>query len=160
MKRCITIDEEIFINQFTQGIHNLQEMNEWFESYDLSNKRDLLENLFCMVLQSQPTYDEIETSALYLKKLRSSSAVILLNRNKPFHKYGYQICNLPEKELLNGFDILILTLAKSDTRRKLEECGKDCRHWWHKDLSNDKYLKTVRDNHQERTGDGSASWAD
>lgn len=109
MKRCLTIDEEIFINQFTQGINNLQDMNEWFKSYDLSNKRDLLANLLYMVLQSQPTYDEIEASAMFLKKLKSPSAVILLNKNKPFQKYGYQICDLPEKELLNGFDILIVT---------------------------------------------------
>lgn len=144
MNRCLKIDEEIFIYQFTQGIYSLQEMNTWFEAYDLQNKRDILENLFCMVVQSHPTYAELETAAIDLKKITSPSAVMLLNRNKPFEKFGHQICGLPEKELLNGLDILLLTLTQSDTRRKLQENPNECRHWWHKNLSDEKYLESLR----------------
>lgn len=144
MNRCLKIDEEIFIYQFTQGIYDLQEMNTWFEDYDLQNKRDILENLFCMVVQSHPTYAELETAATDLKKITSPSAVMLLNRNKSFEKFGYQICGLPEKELLNGFDILLLTLTQSDTRRKLKENPNECHHWWHKNLSDEKYLESLR----------------
>ena len=144
MKRVLTIDEEIFLNQFSQGIHSLDEMNHWFETHDLQNKRDIMENLFNMVVQSHPRYDDIQESIIYLKKEKTSSAVMLTNRNKPFEKFGYLICNLPEKELQNGFDILLLTLSKADGRRRKYENADECSHWWHKDLSDEKYLDTIR----------------
>ena len=144
MKRTLTIDEEIFINQFTQGIRSLEEMNDWFGSYDLQNKRDILHNLLVFVIQSHPTYDEIESSAISLNKRGSASAVKLLNKSKPFSKFGYEICNLPEAELLIGFDILLLTLSKADIRNKRNEMNDTCRHWWHKDLSNHDYLLKLK----------------
>lgn len=150
MNRYLTIDEEIYINQFTQGLHNLQEMNSWFKSFDLQNKRDILENVLYMVLQSHPTYEELEASAQLLKKTKSTSAIMLMNKNKPFHKFGYQICDLPEPELLNGFDILIITLTKSDNRRKIEESDGECQHWWHKDLSDERYLESIREKYKNK----------
>lgn len=144
MKRTLTIDEQITLNQFSQEIYTLEEMNCWFEKYDLSNKRDILGNLLNMVIQAHPTYDEIESSASSLRKEKTTSAVMLMNKNKPFNKFGYKICDLPEKELLNGFDILLSTLAKADNRRKNDENPNECNHWWHKDLSNENYLKILR----------------
>ena len=148
MKRNLTIHEEIFLNQFVQNLHLLNEMNDWFNSYDLLDKKDILHGLLNMVIQAHPTYDELEMSATELKKRNSASAVKLLNKDKPFDKFGHEICNLPEKELQIGFDILLLTLAKADTRRKEAEDPKDCHHWWHKDLSDEEYLEQVR---RERT---------
>ena len=110
MKRCLTTDEEIFINQFSQNLHSLEDINNWFFSYDLENKRDIISNLLNIVIQSHPTYDDIESAAISLNKSRSASAVKLLNRKKPFDKFGYELCDLPEKELLTCFDILMLRL--------------------------------------------------
>ena len=143
MKRAMTIDEAIFLNQFSQGLHSLDEMNDWFEKYDIENKRNVMADLFYMVLQAHPDYDDIESAALFLKKSRTSSAVMLLNRNKPFSKFGYKICDLPEKELINGFDILLLVLSRADNRRKSRENPGECSHWWHKDLSDKKYVETL-----------------
>lgn len=144
MNRALTIEEEIFLNQFSQNLHSLDEMNRWFESYDLLNKRDIISNLLNMVIQAHPCYDDIAISATQIKKDKSTSAIMLLNRNKPFGKYGYLICDLPEKELINGFDILLLTLSKADNKRKQLENSNECCHWWHKDLSNQDYLETLR----------------
>lgn len=141
--RCLTIAEEIFLNQFSQGLHMLDEMDLWFELYDLLNKRAIMSNLFNMVLQAHPTVDDIRFSAESLGKVKSSSAVMLLNENKPFPKFGYKICELPERELINGFNILLLTLSRADNRRKLEEDPIECNHWWHKDLSDEDYLKEL-----------------
>ena len=140
MKRFLTIEEEIFINQFSQDIHTLDEMKEWFDTYDVSDRRDIMANLFNMVLQSHPTIEDIEYSANKLGKSKSTCATMLLNKNKPFNKFGHEICNLHEKELLTGFCILLLTLSKADNRRKLAENLEECHHWWHKDLSNPIYL--------------------
>lgn len=137
MDRCLRIDEEIFLNQFTQNIHSLETMNEWFESYDKLDKKVIMRALFYMVVQAHPTYEDLESSVEKLQKRKSPSAVKLLNKNKPFCKYGYEICDLPERELTIGFDIFLLTLAVADTRRRNSEKEGECNHWWHKDLSNE-----------------------
>ncbi len=58
MKCNLSIHEEIFLNQFSQGIRDLYEMNCWFESYDLSKKKTILYHLVNMVIQAHPTYDD------------------------------------------------------------------------------------------------------
>ena len=98
-----------------------------------------------MVVQAHPTFSEIEESAKSIKKLKSPAAVKFLNRGKPFEKYGYEVCNLPENELLIAFEILLLTLKKADGRRKAQEKPDACNHWWHKDLSNENYLQKLRE---------------
>lgn len=80
MKRCLTIEEEIFINQFSQNIHSLETMNEWFNSHGITDKKDIIYNLLNMVIQSRPTYEDISESAFSIKKNTSSSAIKLLNR--------------------------------------------------------------------------------
>jgi len=60
MKRCLTINEEILINQFSQGLILFDEMDVWFKKHDLQNKKDILHNLLNMVIQSHATYEEIE----------------------------------------------------------------------------------------------------
>lgn len=147
MRRSLTIDEEIFLNQFTQKIHTLEEMKLWFEEYDVKNRREIIGNLLNLVIQSHPTIEEMESAAKELNKLKTTSAVILLNKNKPFSKYGYKICELPEKELLNGFAILLVTLLKADSRRRETENPSECNHWWHKDLSNQVYLEYLKRTH-------------
>ena len=144
MKRCLSIEEEIFLNQFVQNIHSLDEMNAWFKAYEISERRDVIENLLNMVIQSHPTMEELETSICAIGKLNSSTANILLSKDKPFSKFGYRVCHLPENELLIAFDVLLLILSKSDTRRKSLEKPHECNHWWHKDLSDQAYLNVIR----------------
>ena len=144
MNRTLVIDEEIFINQYNQGLHSLLDMDEWFLAYGIDDKRDILHNLLIMVIQAKSLCEDIEAAALSLGTMKSASAVKLLNPNKPFGKFGYEICSLPEKELLTGFNILINTLKIADTRRKLSENPDLCRHWWHKDLSEESYLSYLK----------------
>lgn len=143
MKKNFTIEDEIFINQFSQKINNLDEMNKWFFSHNLEEKRNIVKLLIILVVQAHPTYDEIKESADLLQKSSSPSAIKLLNKKKPFSKFGHELSNLPEKELLNTFDILLLTLSTADNRRKEDEDPVNCNHWWHKDLSNKEYLDSL-----------------
>ena len=96
MKRCLTTDEEIFINQFSQNLHSLEDINNWFFSYDLENKRDIISNLLNIVIHSHPTYDAIKSAAISMNITRSESAVNLLNRKIPIDIFGYELCDLPE----------------------------------------------------------------
>lgn len=144
MKQKFSIEEEIFINQFLQDLFSLEKMNEWFEKNDESEKRNILHNLYYMFIQSHPTYEEIEDVVQLLNKSRSPTAIKLLNRRKPFAKFGYEVCALHKNEQKVTFNILLLTLKKADMRRKIQECSNGCNHWWHKDLSDEKYLQNLR----------------
>jgi len=150
MRRFLTIDEEITLNKFSQKLYTLEEMSCWFERYDLPDKRNLVRNLFYMFAQAHPTYKEVEESAISIKKTKSPAAIKLLNKRRPFEKFGYEVCDLPENELSIGFKILLLTLAKADTRRKESELPEDCHHWWHKDLSDEVYLQALREGRIQR----------
>lgn len=97
-----------------------------------------------MVIQSHASINEIEDAAKTLRKSTSTSAIKLLCKNKPYNKFGYEICALPETDLITGFNILLLTLAKADNRRKSIEKSEDCTHWWHKDLSAEDYLQWLK----------------
>ena len=96
---------------------------------------------------AHPTYEEISLAVDKLGKKSSPSAVKLLNKSRPYNKYGYEISNLPEYELINAFDILLVVLSISDNRRRLEECSNGCNHWWHMDLSDKAVVQWLRQNY-------------
>ena len=144
MKRHFTIDEEIFINQFVQHIYSLNVMEDWFLRRDYADKKEVILNLLNMVIQAHPTDGEITLAARKLGKETSPSAVKLLNKRKPYVTYGYEIADLPEKELGNGFLLLLTILSIADNRRRTTEFKDGCNHWWHKDLSDEVIVQEIR----------------
>lgn len=144
MKRNFTIDEEIFINQFVQQLHSSEVMEAWFSDRDHAEKREVILNLLNMVVQAHPTDEEIELAARKLGKENSPSAVKLMNKRKPYCTYGYELADLPEKELKTGFLLLLTILSMADSRRRATECKDGCSHWWHKDLSDEATVQGIK----------------
>ena len=165
MYKMLSIQELFKINQYAQNYAPINEAISWFKSCDQKYQQNIVYNLLNLVIQSGAKDTEIYQAACMLKKTKSTAAVMLLNPNKPFFKYGYEICKLKENDLVVGFDILIHTLSISDTRRKNEVCRNSCSHWWHKDLSKEitqgtvlcveKDRKTGKDKKDKTHGDGS-----
>ena len=145
MKRHFSIEEEIFINQFVQHLHSLDAMVEWFNDRDYDDKKEVIHNLINMVIQSHPTYDEITKAAEELRLIKSPAAVKLLNPNKPYSKFGYELVGLPERELEKCFELLLVTLSIADNRRRDTACINGCNHWWHKDLSDEAVIEQIRE---------------
>lgn len=144
MQKPFTIEEEILLNQFTQQIHSLAYMKDWFAVQDDAQKRNTILNLLNMVIQAHPTDREIAAAIQTCKKDASPAAAKLRNKNKPYYKFGYELANLPEKELTSSFEILLVTLSIADSRRKSEDCTNGCSHWWHRDLSDKTVLRQLR----------------
>lgn len=144
MYRSLTFDEEVILNQFSQRILSLDDVKSWFLKYSYEEKKNIVYGLLCMVIQSNAVSEDVYFAATYLKKVSSSAAVMLLNPRKPFYKFGYDVCRLPEKDLDIAFCILLVTLSISDNRRKQSEPPHKCNHWWHKDLSDEKYINKIR----------------
>lgn len=144
MNRCLTLDEEIYINQFSQGIHSIADMNVWFDKYSLNDKKDIVYNILNLVIQSHPSDIEIREAIKILNIEKCSAAQILGNPTTCIRDTGYKICKLSEKEIRNGFDILLLILKNADTRRRTL-CNGNCSHWWHKDLSDKNYIRYLHE---------------
>lgn len=146
MSKMLNLEQEIFINQFSQNLHTIGEMQEWFLSYSIQERKNIVSGILNMVFQAHPRYAEIEKAVAVSTHRTSSAAQKLLSRKKPFSKYGHELCLLPEKELSYSFDILLLLLKIADGRRKSEEPSGFCTHWWHQDLSNRQYLQWLKKN--------------
>ena len=144
MPRYLTIDDMIFINQYVQGLYSLEEEKSWFKTLVNKDKQDVICDIFEFVVQSHPTYKELQTAIIELQLEKSTPAVKLLNPRKPFLKFGYEVSKLPEKDLTKAFLILMKTLCIADNRRKQQEPVGTCRHWWHKDLSDKTYVNKVK----------------
>lgn len=144
MPENLTIHEEIFINQYAQHIHSLETMDQWFNSKDIFYKKKIVHGLLLMVIQAHPTYEEIFDASVELKVERSPVAVKLMNKNKPYSKFGYELLNLPEADMLNCFNLLLEILSIADNRRRQICCINGCTHWWHQDLSDPSILETLR----------------
>lgn len=147
MKNNFNISDLILINQFVQGIKDLEYIHMWFNNLCLLEKRQSLINIWNLIIQSHPLYEDIEKAIILSKRKASSTpAVMLLNKRKPFFKFGYEVSKLPDNELIKALDILLYTLSLSDNRRKENEDPLLCNHWWHKDLRNEEYIIQLLNN--------------
>ena len=143
MTDSLTISEEIFINQYVQHIHGLEKMDRWFNSKDIHDKKRIVHNLLNMMIQAHPTYEEITNASIQLNLERSPATIKLMNQNKPYSKFGYELIHLPEADLVNCFNLLLETLSIADKRRFKKHCINGCNHWWHQDLSDQSVLKKL-----------------
>lgn len=143
-KKIFTINEAIYINQFVQGIHQMDELTEWFCTYNDDDQKKLLMPILHIVMQSHPTIDEIRSGLKSLDAESSRMASVMLNTRIPFYENEEAIIEYEEDLVLN-FRILIVILRIADTRRKNTETY--CNHWWHKDLSDEAYLQELRNDY-------------
>ena len=142
--RYLNLDDEIFLNQFIQNIHSLESVKKWFDTKSHEEKKIIILDVLDMVIQSHPTYEEICYTVEGLKFSKTPTAVKLLNKNKPFNKFGYELADLPENELERGFILLLKILSVADKRRKCTCCANGCQHWWHRDLSDVSVLRELK----------------
>ena len=110
--RYLSLDGEIFINQFIQNIHSSENVKKWFDIKNGEEKKKIILDILDMAMQSHPTYEEILCAVEELNFSKTPAAVKILNPNKPFYKFGYELANLPEKELERALILLLKILSK------------------------------------------------
>lgn len=144
MPKPFSMLELVKVNQFVQGIIDMDIMVDWFENMESEKKKESVRNLLGLVIQSHPFSTDLLEAIELLKIKKTSNAVVMLtNPRKNYLKYGYETINLSEKELVKVWSILLYVLKISDTRRKLNEKEGECTHWWHKDLSNQDCIRQL-----------------
>ncbi len=127
--------ERIFLNQAAQGLASLKEAEDWFLKRSKDNRKRILRELSIMALQAGFVPGDVESVVESFDLERTFTPCVLLSSGLPKIQVGKALM-LPEVEAVKTFRLLLGLLSVADQRRRVR-CGKDCRHWWHRDLSDE-----------------------
>jgi hypothetical protein len=123
-------DIEIQLNKIAQGIVSVQSGIDWFDTFDLNEKKVILHTLGYILTQSRPTIDEI-TNGIEKSKLKTTYTPCVLMLKKPFKEAIAIIQNLPENEGEKSFILWLSIFSIADKRRRNTVCSDGCYHEWH-----------------------------
>lgn len=123
-------NSELQLNKLAQGFVSLIDGVDWFNGSNLNTKKDILQSLSVILLQSHPTTEEV-ISGISRSKLKRTDTPCVLMVEKPFKEAVATIKNLPENEWQKAFVLLLSIFSISDKRRRETECLNGCTHEWH-----------------------------
>ena len=150
----MSLEEELAINQFGQGVRSVADLLDEFSQLDEDRKRKRFFFLYCQVWQSKPADSDIE-QALTDCSLEATDANYVYLK---FHrlKTGFNWVtwipdteNPPEGGLHKPYELL-LHLFKTDYQRRFELEKENPSKWWYWDLSNAEISQGILTKHQER----------
>lgn len=130
----LNIDEEILINKYGQGIITIDSMLNLFNSFNIENKRNYLEEILHLILQSKPNDNDIKP-AIEQSKLRPTyTPCILLKKGGVATHNLRKLVNLPDNEQQKVLTLL-MSLFKIAYQRRFNEEKNNPGKWWYWDLS-------------------------
>ena len=136
------IEHEILINQYGQGVVDIEQVISIFREADNGNKRVLLnEILYWFIIQSKPKEEDIELAIIASKLKPTYTPCVLLKKGVEKHTLD-KIIKLPDSEIEKAY-ILLLNLFKIAYNRRLEQERNNPEKWWYWDLSDNEKVKTI-----------------
>jgi transcription initiation factor IIE alpha subunit len=140
----LNIAEEILINKYGQGVITIDPLVNLFNNLGIENKKNYLEEILHLILQSKPNNDDIEP-AIEQSKLRPTyTPCILLKRGGVANHNLKKLVNLPNNEQEKVL-ILLMSLFRIAYLRRFNNEKNNPGKWWYWDLSEpnieDKILK-------------------
>jgi len=139
----LNIKETIPINKYGQGITSIFPIVDIFENFTNERKRNYLEEIVALIMQSKPKDEDIEP-AIKESNLKPTFTPCVLLRNGVETSKLKKIINLPNNELQKSL-VLLMALFKMAYQRRFNEEKNNPDKWWYWDLSQpnieDKILK-------------------
>lgn len=144
-----SMQEEIIINQYAQGIKPIDELLEWYNSFDIEKKRSILIEIWSLANQAKVNEGDVENARIIAGlKVTHTPVRMLYSKTQPFKNRGFKVANLKGKEQVQAFLLILNCFAIAEQRRK-SKCDaekENCNHWWHQDLSNPKLIQEILKN--------------
>jgi hypothetical protein len=137
----MTIEEQTLINKYAQDLIGLNDLISPFESMDISQKRDTLNELRFLILQSKPTNQDIDLAIKESGLKATYTPCVLLGKGVEQHNLK-KIVLLPESELIKVY-ALFLSLFKIAYKRRFNEERDNPGKWWYWDLSNEDNVRKI-----------------
>ncbi|MDQ0065127.1 DUF5958 family protein [Chryseobacterium lathyri] len=130
----LNIAEEILINKYGQGIITIDLLVNLFNNLDIENKKNYLEEILHLILQSKPNNDDIE-QAIEESKLRPTyTPCILLKKGGVATQNLKKLVSLPNNEQQKVL-ILLMSLFRIAYLRRFNKERNNPGKWWYWDLS-------------------------
>lgn len=144
-----SIQEEVILNQYAQGIKSSTELLEWYNSFDIDKKRSILIEIWSLANQARVNEEDVEDARITVGLKATHTPVRMLCSEKlPFKNRGYKLADLRGKEQIQAFLLILNCFAIAEQRRKsiCDAEKENCNHWWHQDLSNTQLIQEILKN--------------
>ena len=142
-----SIEDLILLNKYVQGIVTQETIYDWFHSFQESDKRLIIKNIWSLAIQAQVLESDLESAAKAAGlKTTHTPVVILFSGKTTFKNRGYKLSDLKGNVLNQAFRLVLECFALAEQRRKFMEGSLPCHHWWHKDLSDELIIKEILEN--------------
>ena len=134
----MSLDEEIVIYQFAQGVHSAQAMLDSFGQLDKEKRYGRLFDLFSLVRESKVIPSDAEQA---MAESSFESSYTRDSSQKP-NWSKYVSMNVPEGDLAITQDYtFLLYLIRATYQRRLDEDKGNPANWWCQDLSDSEVVK-------------------
>lgn len=127
------IIDQISINKYGQGLTDVEPFKLLFSNFSIEKKRDYLEEITSLIMQSKPKDEDIELSIKESGLKPTFTPCVLLRKGIANHNL-LKLINLPESELEKTL-ILLMSLFKIAYKRRFIEEKNNPGKWWYWDLS-------------------------
>ncbi|MDR7210375.1 DUF5958 family protein [Flavobacterium piscis] len=141
----LKIKDTILINKYGQGITDISPILSLFKSFSVEEKRDYLEEIASLILQSKPNNNDIETAIKESQLKATYTPCVLLTKGVENHNLK-KIINLPKTELEKVLMLLMSLFRIAYQRRFIEEKNNSGK-WWYWDLSDEQKVEMILRNY-------------
>ena len=140
---ALTLDH-LYLNQVAQNVVPLDDAKREFRKLDPSARSGVMHRLYLMAHQSHPLPDEVSL-AIDQSGLKPTFTPCVMLSDGKIESQLSRVAKLPDDELDKSF-LLLITLFQIADKRRRADCGDECQHWWHQDLSDDAVVREVTRN--------------
>jgi hypothetical protein len=120
----------VMVNKLAQGLLPMDDGLEWFMRRTESENRALLRELGILVLQAGATVDDVPVSIANSGIRPTDTPAVLASKGRLKEQLA-KVGNLPEREFVKAFRLLVALLGVADERRRVHDRIAGCSHWWH-----------------------------
>ena len=141
----MSLDDEIAIIQFGQGVHADIELLDHFSQLDKQGKRNHLFGLYFLVERSSPVDSDLDQANIDSSPDTTAIPYLILK----FKRMTRSVKLNMTEEYLEKTYTLLLTLFKTAYQRRYASEKENPAKWWYWDLSNKAIVQSILTSHQE-----------
>lgn len=138
------LEDEILVNKFGQGLVAIEQLTEEFKLVEVFKKREFLNSLLYLIMQSKPKEEDIEPAIISSGLKSTYTPCVLLRKGLANHNLE-KLVNLPENELMKSF-MLLLSLFKIAYKRRFVVKKNNPDKWCYWDLSDEENINRIPQN--------------
>lgn len=138
----LTIEDAIDINRYGQELIDLKPLLNRFSKPNPALKRNYLNDILALILQSKPKEDDIELAIEQGKLKPTYTPCVLLRKGVAYHNLK-RLADLPDNEQEKTL-ALLMSLFKIAYQRRFNEEKNNPDKWWYWDLSDRMNVERIR----------------